>query len=163
MSRNSELYHLMCHDLPNITYQKRLSYRTSVREVMYLYRLINREVFNDKLPKPKIEVLSNCRKYWGYCIATTYEPKVNKSACLIKLSDKWYCKQWLIITLAHEMCHQYQYDIDGLKRLKEGKEPIITHGPSFFKFKKKLAKYNIPLNRSMSIKKWFLTQNHWKC
>ncbi len=161
--RKSELYHLMNDELPNITYQKRLSYRTSRREVLALFRLLNREIFQNKLPVPQIEIMGRCRRYWGYCTAKNYYPALGKSNCIIRLSDKWYCKQWLIIVLAHEMCHQYQWDIDSLERMKMGKEPLMSHGPSFFKFKNKLAKHNIPLNRAMSIKKWFQNQNHWRC
>jgi len=163
MSRKSQLYQLMSENLPNITYQKRLSYRTSRKEVLSLFRLINKEIFNDKLPTPKIEVMARCRRYWGYCIAKNYYPVEGKSNCTIRLSDKWYCKQWLIIVLAHEMCHQYQWDIESLERMQLGREPLMSHGPSFFKFKNKLAKHNIPLNKSMSIKKWFQNQNHWRC
>lgn len=161
--RKSELYHLMNDELPNITYQKRLSYRTTRREVLALFRLINKEIFQNKLPVPQIEIMGRCRRYWGYCIAKNYYPHEGKSNCIIRLSDKWYCKQWLIIVLAHEMCHQYQWDIESLERMQLGRKPVMSHGPSFFKFKTKLAKHNIPLSRAMSIKKWFQNQNHWRC
>lgn len=161
--KTSELYQLMSRDLPNITYQKRLSYRTSTREVNHLYKLINKEIFNNRLPHPEIQIVRR-REYWGYCIAKDCYPKPRKSNCIIKLSDKWFCRQWLIIVLAHEMCHQYQWDIDSIKRMNKGLKPIMSHGPSFFKFKKKLEKYNIPLNRhTMNIKSWFNKQNYWRC
>jgi hypothetical protein len=85
------------------------------------------------------------------------------SNCTITLSNKWYCRQWLILTLAHEMCHQYQWDILSHKRISEGKQPIMSHGPSFFLFKQKLNKHGIPLRRAHSVKDWFIHQNLHKC
>lgn len=157
--KKSELYKLMSGNLPNITYQKRLSYRTSSREVYQLFRLINKEVFNNKLKQPKIIISSHCRDYWGFCRAIDYFPVEGKSNCIIRLSDKWFCKQWLIITLAHEMVHQYQWDVESIKRMKLGQKPVMSHGPTFFKFKNKLAKHKIPLNKHMSMSKWFNKQN----
>lgn len=165
MSRNSQLFSLMVQDLPNRTSQRRMRYRTNNREVLALFKLINKEIFNSRLPTPEIQVQSNCRKYWGMCIAKhiALEADQTKSQCTIKLSDKWYCKQWLITTLAHEMCHQYQWDILGHKRVREGKAPIMSHGPSFFVYRDKLMKHGIPLKRALGVKPWFTHQNLFKC
>jgi hypothetical protein len=86
-----------------------------------------------------------------------------KSNCEIAISDKWFCRQWFIDTLAHEMAHQYQWDIDGPKRVAEGKEPIMSHGPSFFKHKVKLDKYGLNLKTTHRVKKWFKHQTLSKC
>lgn len=156
----------MSVDLPNRTYQKRLQYRTTKREVIYLYNLLNKEVFNNMLPAPEIEVVPNCRTYWGICMAKFIYLKINnngKSNCRIRLMDKWYCRQWLISVLAHEMCHQYQWDILGPKRIKEGKKPLMSHGPTFFLFREKLAKHGIPLKRALGARAWFTHQNLFKC
>ena len=51
-------------------------------------------------------------------------------------------------TLAHEMAHQYQWDIDGVKRIKRGWEPLMSHGPSFFKHRKSINKYGLVLKDS---------------
>jgi hypothetical protein len=77
--------------------------------------------------------------------------------------DKWYSRQWLITVLAHEMCHQYQWDVQGLERLKKGKEPIMSHGPSFFVFRDKLKEHGIALKSAHSKRRWFLHQNMFKC
>lgn len=160
----SKLYSLMNHDLPNITSQKRLAYRTDEAEVKKLFRLINREVFDGVLPTPNIEVVSNCRKYWGFCTSNSTEfVLTKKSNCTIRLSDKWFCKQWLISTLAHEMCHQYQWDILSKKRVKKGLKPIMSHGPSFFIFRDKLREHGIPLKHALRMRKWFKVQNMFKC
>jgi hypothetical protein len=165
MSKSSQLYALMSEELPNITYQKRLTYRTSQKEVLALFKIINKEIFNNKLPTPKIEVMGRCRKYWGLCTANDFVLNTDptKSDCVIRLMDKWFCKQWLISTLAHEMCHQYQWDIYSRKRVKNGQKPIMSHGPSFFLFRDKLAAHGISLKRSHGMKRWFRHQCFTKC
>lgn len=165
MSRNSELSILMSQELPSYGYQKRLNYRTNQREVLHLYKLINREIFNNKLPQAEIRVLNKTPMYWGYCIAKNSIPDIEhgKSVCLIKVAEKWYCKQWLITTLAHEMVHQYQFDVESVKRMKHGLDPIMSHGPSFFVFREKLARHGISLKKAHSKRRWFHSQNLFKC
>lgn len=163
MFRKANLAELMREELPPIAYQKRLCYRTDYDEVVALYRLINKTIFNNKLIMPEIEVMPRCRKYWGMCFGALQMPTKSKSYCKIRLMDKWYCRQWLINVLAHEMCHQYQWDVEGMKRLNKGKEPIMSHGPSFFVFREKLKKHGICLKSAHSKRKWFLYQNLFKC
>ncbi len=163
MRKDSQILKMMNSELPSRGFQKRLSYRTSLKEVTYLYKLLNKEIFNNKLPQAELRVMNKTPGYWGYCIAKNFTPYETGSTCLIKLSEKWYCKQWLITTLAHEMVHQYQFDIDGPKRMKRGLEPIMSHGPSFFIFREKLAKFNISLKTSHSRRRWMLHQNLFKC
>lgn len=163
MFRNANLSELMREEFPSVAYQKKLLYRTDHAEVTALFRLINKTIFNNKLPMPEIEVMPRCRKYWGYCYGEPTRIKGRRSSCKIRVMDKWFCRQWLIMVLAHEMCHQYQWDILGDKRLRKGLEPIMSHGPSFYIFRDRLAKYGIPLKRYQRTKKWFKTQNLFKC
>jgi len=165
MPKQSQLSQLMNEELPSLTYQKRLTYRTSYGEVNKLFKIINHEIFNNQLPKPQFEIMPRCRKYWGMCIAPDFNPESpkSKSDCIIRLSDKWFCKQWLITTLAHEMCHQYQWDIESRKRAKIGMDPIMSHGPTFFKFKDKLYRHGISLKKGHRMKRWFKHQNFNKC
>ena len=76
--------------------------------------------------------------------------------------DKWFCKQWMISTLAHEMCHQWQWDIISSARRKLGKEPIMSHGPTFYMFRERLADHGISLKRYHRRGKWFKTQDLFK-
>jgi SprT-like family len=162
MFRNTDLREIMREDLPNIAYQKRLMYRTDLKEVQQLYRLINKQIFNNQLEMPFIEVAPRCRKYWGICFGDETKKGWRQSYCKIKLMDKWYCRQWLVTILAHEMCHQYQWDIIGEERLKQGKDRLMSHGPSFFIFRDKLAKHGISLKTSHSKRRWFKHQNLFK-
>ena len=164
MRNDSPIAQLMESELPSIGYQKRLTYRATYKEVKSLYKMINKEVFNNKLPPAEIRIMNKTPGYWGFCIAKHITPyTTGESTCLIKLSEKWYCKQWLITTLAHEMVHQYQFDVDGPKRMKRGLEPIMSHGPSFFAFRDKLKKHGISLRKSHSRRRWIKYQNLFKC
>jgi hypothetical protein len=158
---NYSLEDIMDSPLPPVYIQRRLPYRPSKSDVRYVYEQLNWLIFDNKLRMPKIVLASNCRKYWGMCIAET-SINYTGSYCTIKLMDKWFCPQWMVTTLAHEMCHQYQWDIDGPKRAKKGKDFILSHGPSFFLYRDKLAKYNISLKTSHRMKKWFKHQDLFK-
>ncbi len=150
----SNLLRLMQEPVPKVSQQKLLSYRTTKREVKELYTIINEEIFNNQLPIAKLEVKSYCRGYWGLCIAKTFSSRAKTSRCSIRVSDRWYTKQWLITVLAHEMVHQHQWDIYSKERVKEGKFPLMSHGPSFFKFKNKLKEHGIELRRIPRRPKW---------
>lgn len=163
MSDIKQLKDLMSEELPGISYQKKRLYRTNKKEVYKLFRIINNEVFEGVLPEPTIIVKSHMRKTWGECTSFYNRTKGKKSKCVLTLNHRWYCKQWLITILAHEMAHQYQWDIIGEERIKEGRLPLLGHGPSFYVFKKKLKEHNIALKARFSIAKWFDTQNLFKC
>jgi len=163
MPKSHNLIELMDSPLPSLGYQKRLQYRTNYSEVVNLYHHLNYYIFDEALRIPEIEVVPRCRQYWGICFGFYEKSYSRKSLCKIRMMDKWYCKQWLITTLAHEMCHQYQWDILGEAREQEGKERLMSHGPSFFVYRDKLSEYGIPLKTCYRQKKWFKHQNMFKC
>lgn len=162
MARYSPILEMMESPLPTIGQQKRLTYRTDINEVVRTYKMLNYYVFNYELPMPLIEVVPRCRQYWGICYGSSERIPYRKSSCKIRVMDKWYCKQWMITILAHEMCHQYQWDIIGYQRELMGKPAIMSHGPTFFYFRDKLKKHGISLKTSHSRGKWFKHQNLFK-
>ena len=154
----SELSEVMLDALPNKTLQRNKCYRPSLNEAHHYYELINYYVLNSHLYKPVL-MLRQCRGHWGICLGNTTRHDTG-SYCEIHLSDKWYCKQWFITILAHEMIHQYQYDIIGPET---GKYNLMSHGPTFFQFRENLANHGIPLKTAHSTRKWFKYQNLFKC
>ena len=158
---NLGLRELMHLPLPTISEQKRLLFRPSVRFVHHTYELINYEVFGNTLYKPRLEVQSHCQKYWGVCMGETYRDYTG-SHCRIRMMDKWFCPQWFVATLAHEMVHQYQWDVIGPEREKEGKDWLMSHGPSFYQFREYLEPHDIPLKVAHSQRRWFKHQNLFK-
>jgi SprT-like family len=156
-----DLRELMELPLPTIYEQKRLIFRPSVRFAHHAYELINYEIFGNNLYKPKLEIQSHCRKYWGMCMGHTHRT-VTGSYCTIRIMDKYFCPQWFITTLAHEMVHQYQWDILGPEREKDGKEWLMSHGPTFFDFREHLEYHNISLKTAHSQRRWFKHQDLFK-
>ena len=163
MYHTTTLRDLMSQDLPNLTFQRKLSYTATVREVKAIYRLINKEIFNNRLAIPKIAIRSRLRGTWGECSGIDVPYSNTKSRCIITLADRWYCRQWLITAIAHEMCHQYEWDIISKYRERDGLPPIMSHGPTFFRWREKLKKRGIPLKRYSDHEKWFITQHMLKC
>ena len=155
----SKLWNLMQEPLPTVTKQKRLAYRTNKNEAIRIFKLINEEVFDNALALPEIIVKSHRRKYWGMCHGEHEKIKYRRTQCWIELMDKFYCRQWFITILAHEMCHQAQWDIDGPIRLEQGKERIMSHGPSFFEYRDKLEEHGVSLKKWHRRNKWFRTQD----
>lgn len=158
---SKSLLELMYTPLPSLTEQKRLTYRPTEREVIKIYDMLNREIFKNKLARPEIQ-LGIRRQCWGICIGY-YRRRKTGSYCIIKLSDKWFCIQWLITVLAHEMAHQYQWDIIGPQRERRGQEFLMSHGPSFFRHRKQMFKHHIPLRVAHRRSKWFKHQHIHLC
>lgn len=152
---------LMATPLPSITDQKRLRFRPSERQVHHIYELLNYHVFGNQLRKPKIQIAARRRKYWGMCIGNTHVQRTG-SYCSIELMDKWISIQWMIATIAHEMAHQYQWDIIGPERHDEGKDFLMSHGPSFFMFRERLEHFYIPLKTAHSQRRWYKHQDLFK-
>ena len=139
----SDLFKLMQEPLPTIGQQKRFAHRTTVEEVTGLYHLINALVFDSKLIRPEIEVKSRCRQYWGMCYGEVHDDDNLRPFCKIRMMQRWYAKQWVIVILAHEMCHQYQWMNLAPERVAKKQDLIMSHGPSFFLFRDNFSRLHI--------------------
>jgi hypothetical protein len=158
MARPNPLRVIMSFDLPSKTLQRRLPYRPDIDEVLYTYEKLNRYVFDRALKQPEITI-NSIQKAWGVCYGLEKIDINTGSNCKIRLMDKWFCIQWMVTTLAHEMCHQFQWDIYGPEREEIGKRWLMSHGPSFLEHRTRLAEYNIPLKVSHSKRLWFKYQD----
>ena len=152
--RFHDLKSLMDEPLPSKSDQRAKKYRPKMKEVKAIYRLINREVFYNQLPMPKI-VLRRLRDCVGICIGLEGPIRKTKSNVHIHLADRYYCRQWFVSTLAHEMVHQYQWDIYSNIRVKRGLPRHMSHGPSFYIWRKKLGRFGIALKANT------LKEHHW--
>lgn len=153
MIDNLSLIEIMELPLPKISVQKRLPYRPDIDQVIYAYDLLNRDVFSSILTRPMFNFV-NYRNVWGEC---TGKDKLQKSGsyCIIGLSNRWYCPQWMVMTIAHEMCHQYQWDVYS----KDRKNKVMSHGPSFYHYQMKLREHKIPLKSRQYAVHWFKRQD----
>lgn len=142
----------MSDELPTVTEQKQKLYRPTIGQVEFYYRLLNHLVFDDRLIRPDL-VIRRLGGAWGLCIGH------RDLRCEIHITDRFYCKQWFLAVLAHEMCHQYQWQVLGQERIINKKKPIMSHGPSFFLFKTRLKKLGIPLKITFKTGRWFRLQD----
>ena len=157
MNAHQQLVNLMLTPLPTVSVQRRKPYRPTRRQVNRVYNLLNTAIFDNQLSRCPINIAQEY-KYLAYCRG--YPFKTSRGTyCYIKIPNKYFSVQWLIMILAHEMSHQYQWDVIGKQRLIRGQNPIMSHGASFFLYKQKLAEFGIPLRRRVNIEKWFRHQD----
>ena len=161
MARPNPIRAMMLAPLPPLTEQRRKSFRPTINEINYTYNILNRYIFDNELKRPPIE-LGAWKGYWGEC--TGHDEFTNKGTyCTMKLSDKWFCVQWMVTTLAHEMAHQYEWDVVGEYYESCGKERRMTHHSAFFLCKERMSYYGINLKTSHSQRRWFKHQDFTKC
>jgi hypothetical protein len=138
---NDALTELLSRPLPSKRYQRKRLYRPSKAEIAEAYDVLNTCIFGGVLTKPSILVRS--MPHWGLCIG--YDDDEPPYRTKIRLSNDLYCHRWMVLILAHEMAHQYQWAVQGPERKTLKREPLLSHGPSFFKFRKKMKEYGMPL------------------
>jgi len=160
MTAQEQLHRLMATPLATRSLQRRKPYRPSQRQTTRIFNILNQAVVQGHLCRPTI-ALRRQVKSLGWCIGQ-YQPNSYGSYSRLELSDKYYNVQWFIMVLAHEMSHQYQWDIIGRQRLRQGRLRLMSHGPSFFKFRQRLQKFGIPLRRRARIDHWFEYQDFRK-
>jgi hypothetical protein len=151
--------------LPSKTFQRKKLYRPSLDETYYLYKVINRHVFDNQLKRPEIRI-KQLPKQWGNCLwSNRLQP--TGSHCIITMVPNWFCPQWYVQTLAHEMVHQYQWDIYRFDHLDYYGRPMFensgAHGPSFFAWRERFADYGMYLKTWYGQKRWFKHQDFTKC
>jgi SprT-like family len=164
MARPNPIRSIMAHPLPSITYQRRKQFRPNALDVIYAYDVINKYVFDGVLVRPDIH-LKQLQKCWGLC--SWHLKESNGTSVSIALNNKWFCQQWFMNTLAHEMVHQYQWDVYRWDHLSYyGKEMNTNsggHGPSFYAFRNRFEHYDLNLKISFGQKRWFKHQDFAKC
>lgn len=160
MARPNPIRRIMATPLPSKKYQRAKQFRPTEDDIIYAYNIINKYIFDNQLKRPKI-TQGRIKKCWGLC-KWMQDPKTGKYYTEIRLVDKWYCSQWFMQTLAHEMIHQWQWDVH---RVENGGiyEYSGAHGPSFFAWRDRFAEYGLHLKTSHRMKKWFTYQDFAKC
>jgi hypothetical protein len=165
MARPNPVRKIMQAELPSMTYQKRKLFRPEPEAVVYAYTILNRYLFDNKLHRPPI-TQGISRKTWGVC-QWFDRPQAPGTWCRISLSDKWFCQQWFLNTLAHEMAHQYQWDVYRWEHLDYYGRPMSEssagHGPSFFMWRDRFADYGLTLKTSYGQRRWFAHQDFSRC
>lgn len=135
-------------DLMNIPLEKhsiqiKKPYRPPLSEVQECFDILNCVIFDSKL-RPNIQIKNCLQSQHNHGICESYSDPI---ISIITINNIWYCKQWMITVLAHEMAHQYQWDVIGEERIKKNRPRLLSHGPSFFVLRERLNEFNIPLKR----------------
>ena len=160
----SILNSIMERPLPKITFQRKKMYRPSIDEAIYTYKLVNYLIFDNQLVLPIIH-MEQTKKTWGYCLWFD-ELQSEGTYCRIHINKIWFCRQWFVNTFAHEMVHQWQWDIyrpTENPNYNKHSNKSLGHGPSFFRWRSKFAEHGLCLKRSYGQKRWFRHQNFNKC
>jgi hypothetical protein len=152
------LHELLNRPLPSKRFQRKRLYRPSKEELCEAFDILNEHLFDNVLKRPSILVRS--MPYWGLCLG--YDDDEPPYRVKIRLSTDLFCHRWMVLILAHEMAHQHQWEIHGPKRKSMKREPLLSHGPSFFEFKAKFLEYGIPLKIMYDAKKWLKHQDLMK-
>lgn len=98
-------------------------YETTLRDAKEWFYILNRLLFNNKLPP--VDVI-DIRWRRGAHAWYDYDEKLpGTGTTKLLLSKRYKSKQFFIEVLGHEMIHHYQYIY----------EETVGHGPSFFKWR----------------------------
>jgi len=101
------------------------------------FNIFNQEIFNNEIyPFHEIEIL---QKKGCHAEHIPYEEHDGKIYGVLSIADRFINKNEFLYTLAHEMIHQWQW-----MTLNK-----TSHGNSFWKWKNKLAQFEIPLGESI--------------
>jgi hypothetical protein len=134
-------------DLPTPDVMLTVGHKTCLKEVRYYYKILNRYVFADQLTMPSLKI-KKLRDCWALCegyVILDNDKDISGFSTQIILNSQQLCPQLCLVSLAHEMVHQYQWQVLGPQRLKQGLKPLMSHGPSFFRWRKKFHNFGIPL------------------
>lgn len=143
MARPNPIVKVMQLSMPDERELTLCRFYPTKKDIKFFYKALNRHIFNDALEMPKFEI-ARLRGLWGECMGS-WDESANKFDTVIRINNRHRCLQMFVTVLAHEMVHQYQWEADGQRRADKQLEPLMSHGPSFFKWRKKLAKFQIPL------------------
>jgi hypothetical protein len=149
------LTELLARPLPSKRFQRKRLYKPTKIEINEAYDAINTYIFDNKLTKPSILIRS--MPHWGLCLG--YDDDEPPYRTKIRLSNDLFCFQWLVLILAHEMAHQYQWEVHGPLRKHLKREPLLSHGPTFFELKQKFLDNGMQLRITYDAEKWLKHQD----
>ena len=129
MPRTKSLATLINH------YGNEREFKLKVDKISDVYKILNREIFNNRLNKPYILI----RRMHGALGLFEFNPYATKHCYRITLHNKFKNFQEFVEILGHEMVHYYQKLI-----LKQNS---AKHNKEFYSFKRKFKKIGLNLKR----------------
>ncbi len=129
MPRTKSLATLINH------YGNEREFKLKANKISDVYKILNREIFNNRLRKPYILT----RRMHGALGLFEFNPYATKHCYRITLHNKFKNFQEFVEILGHEMVHYYQKLV-----LKQNS---AKHNKEFYSFKKKFKKIGLNLKR----------------
>jgi hypothetical protein len=123
--------------IQEIRKQTQGEFKPSKNMITRWFNILNEEVFNNIIhPFHDIEIK---RKQGCHAEHIPFEDGYGTIYAMLSINKKFNDKNEFLYTLAHEMIHQWQW-------MQLGR---TSHGNSFWKWKNKLAQFEIPLGESI--------------
>ena len=149
--------------------QKEGTFCPTPLQAIRAHTIINECIFSNKLSRPKIYI-QKLDDAWGICHGDlddgSYPPFIPRCNYIV-LNSSFYNWRHFIEVLAHEMVHQYQWDIYRWEHQELYGREMPTesngHGPSFFMWRDRFAQYGLTLKTANGQKRWFDHQDFAKC
>ena len=117
-------------------------FRPTVKDVEEWFDILNEQLFGNKLdPFGKISI----KRHKRFHALFHYWPKRENRPTELTVYRKFRNKKLFVEILAHEMIHQYQWEVEGPRRMTRGLRYRFGHGKSFFRWRAKFNKFGIPL------------------
>ncbi len=129
MPRTKSLATLINH------YGNEREFKLKANKISAVYKILNREIFNNRLRKPYIFI----RRINGALGLFEFNPYASKHCYRIILHNRFKNFQEFVEILGHEMVHYYQKLV-----LKQNS---AKHNKEFYSFKKKFKKIGLNLKR----------------
>jgi hypothetical protein len=123
--------------IKEIRKQTQGEFKPSKNMITRWFNILNEEIFNNIIhPFHDIEIK---RKQGCHAEHIPFEDGYGTIYAMLSINKKFNDKNEFLYTLAHEMIHQWQW-------MQLGR---TSHGNSFWKWKNKLAQFEIPLGESI--------------
>jgi len=153
MKKSSALAHVNRIKRACVRHHHIKDFKPTLNQTKYWFRIINKEIFDSKLKRPRITV-SQKKQVMGQCVAKWdsriigrkgewdqkkipyHNPTINY---LIEMHHRFDTWRDYIETLAHEMIHLYQMTVI--------KDPTANHNDSFYQWKNRFKKFGLNLSR----------------
>jgi hypothetical protein len=127
MSRKSKLAKLLSE-------KEHYEYETTVEDCQKWFNILNRELFDNSLPK--VDDIDIRWRRGAYAWYDYDETKPGTGEVRLLMNKRYKSKQFFVEVLAHEMVHHYQYIYNE----------EMGHGSSFFKWSGKFNQKGLSLS-----------------
>lgn len=113
-------------------------YEPTIKDVRKWFDILNAVIFDGRVPKfSKIRIKNVSGQIAAACPMHDHSNQESRF-CNLEIHSKFRSFQFFITILAHEMVHSYQWLVERRSQM--------SHGPSFFSWRARLAEHHIPLH-----------------